>query len=165
MRRCSFSYCAASGSQAITATATVAPLPISIPAESHRNTPVVRLNRFRDHLAREPWVKAESFNPGGSVKDRPATNMIENAERRGLLQPGATLVEPTSGNIGIGLAMVAAVKGHRAVFIMAADMSEERKALMRAFGGELVLTPAALGTQGAVAEAHGCCRLFMLAQK
>jgi len=118
------------------------------------NTPVVRLNRFRDHLARELWVKVERFNPGGSIKDRPAMNMIEDAERRGLLQPGATLVEPTSGNTGIGLAMVAAVKGYRAVFVMAADMSEERKALMRAFGAELVLTAPALGTQGAVAEAR-----------
>ncbi|MCU0836166.1 MAG: cysteine synthase A [Chromatiaceae bacterium] len=118
------------------------------------NTPVVRLNWFRDHLARELWVKVESFNPGGSVKDRPALNMIEDAERRGLLRPGATLVEPTSGNTGIGLAMVAAVKGYRAVFVMAADMSEERKALMRAFGAELVLTPAELGTKGAVAEAR-----------
>jgi cysteine synthase A len=118
------------------------------------NTPVVRLNRLRDHLARELWVKLECFNPCGSIKDRPALNMIEDAERRGVLRPGDTLIEPTSGNTGIGLAMVAAVKGYRAVFVMAADMSEERRALMRAFGAELILTPAELGTKGAVAEAR-----------
>lgn len=118
------------------------------------DTPVVRLNRFSDHLARELWVKAESFNPGGSIKDRPALNMIEDAERRGLIKPGDTIVEPTSGNTGIGLAMVAAVKGYRSVMVMAADMSEERKALMRAFGAEMVLTPAELGTKGALEEAR-----------
>lgn len=118
------------------------------------DTPVVRLNRFRDHLARELWVKVESFNPGGSIKDRPALNMIEDAEQRGLIKPGDTIVEPTSGNTGIGLAMVAAVKGYRAVMVMAADMSEERKALMRAFGAEIVLTPAELGTKGALEEAR-----------
>lgn len=117
-------------------------------------TPVVRLNKFPDLLAAELWVKLESFNPGGSVKDRPALNMIEAAERRGLIRPGDTLVEPTSGNTGIGLAMVAAVKGYRAVLVMAADMSEERKALMRAFGAELILTPAPLGTKGALEEAR-----------
>lgn len=118
------------------------------------DTPVVRLNRFRDHQARELWVKVESFNPGGSIKDRPALNMIEDAERRGVLKPGDTIVEPTSGNTGIGLAMVAAVKGYRAVMVMAADMSEERKALMRAYGAEMVLTSAELGTKGAVEEAR-----------
>jgi len=118
------------------------------------NTPVVRLNGFRDHLAHELWVKVESFNPGASIKDRPALNMIEDAERRGLLSRGDTLVEPTSGNTGIGLAMVAAVKGYRAVLVMAADMSEERKSLMRAFGAELRLTPAELGTKGALEEAR-----------
>jgi cysteine synthase A len=117
------------------------------------NTPSVRLNKVCDVLAAELWVKVESFNPGGSVKDRPALNMVEDAERRGALRPGDTLIEPTSGNTGIGLAMVAAVKGYRAVLVMAADMSEERKALMRAFGAELVLTPAELGTRGALEEA------------
>ncbi len=117
-------------------------------------TPVVRLNGFRDHSAAELWVKLESFNPGGSIKDRPALNMIEDAECRGVLSPGDAIVEPTSGNTGIGLAMVAAVKGYRAVLVMAADMSEERKALMRAFGAELVLTPPELGTKGAVEEAR-----------
>ena len=118
------------------------------------NTPVVRLNKVTGSLAGELWVKVESFNPGGSVKDRPALNMIEDAERRGVLQPGDVLVEPTSGNTGIGLAMVAAVKGYRTVLVMAEDMSEERKALMRAYGAELVLTPAELGTKGAIEEAR-----------
>ena len=118
------------------------------------NTPVVRLNRFKDVLAKELWVKLESFNPGGSVKDRPALNMIEDAERSGRLKAGDTIIEPTSGNTGIGLAMVAAVKGYRAIFVMAEDMSEERKKLMRAYGAELVLTPAEFGTKGAIEEAR-----------
>jgi cysteine synthase A len=90
------------------------------------HTPVVRLNHFTEHHAAELWCKLESFNPGGSVKDRPALNMIEDAERRGVLKSGDTIVEPTSGNTGIGLAMVAAAKGYRGVFVMAEDMSEER---------------------------------------
>ena len=93
-------------------------------------TPVVRLNSFTDHLARELWVKLESFNPAGSVKDRPALNMIEDAEQRGVLNPGDTIIEPTSGNTGIGLAMVAAVKGYRAIFVMSEDMSSERKQIL-----------------------------------
>ena len=117
-------------------------------------TPTVRLNKVDDALAGALWVKLESFNPGGSVKDRPALNMIEDAERRGVLAPGATLVEPTSGNTGIGLAMVAAVKGYRAVFVMAEDMSEERKRILVAYGAELVLTPADRGTLGAIEEAR-----------
>ena len=114
------------------------------------NTPVIRLNKITDTLARELWVKVESFNPMGSVKDRPALNMIEQAERQGKLKPGDTIIEPTSGNTGIGLAMVASQKGYPAVFVMADDMSEERKAILRAFGAELVLTPAELGTKGAI---------------
>lgn len=117
------------------------------------NTPVIRLNKITDTLARELWVKVESFNPMGSVKDRPALNMIEQAERQGKLKPGDTIIEPTSGNTGIGLAMVASQKGYPAVFVMADDMSEERKAILRAFGAELVLTPAELGTKGAIEEA------------
>lgn len=121
--------------------------------ETVGGTPVIRLNKVSDILAKELWVKVESFNPAGSVKDRPALNMIEMAEKKGLLKPGTTIVEPTSGNTGIGLAMVAAVKGYPAVFVMAADMSEERKAILRAFGAELILTPAELGTKGAIEEA------------
>ncbi|MCP3668920.1 MAG: cysteine synthase A [Gammaproteobacteria bacterium] len=118
------------------------------------NTPVVRLNKVHDILAAELWVKLESFNPAGSVKDRPALNMIECAERSGSLKPGNTIVEPTSGNTGIGLAMIAAEKGYPAVFVMAEDMSEERKTILQAFGGKLVLTPASKGTKGAIEEAQ-----------
>ena len=118
------------------------------------NTPVVRLNKVADILARELWVKVESFNPAGSVKDRPALNMIEQAEQRGLITHGDRVIEPTSGNTGIGLAMVCAQKGYPAVFVMAADMSEERKAILRAYGAELILTPAELGTKGAIEEAR-----------
>ena len=117
------------------------------------NTPVIRLRSPDDCLAAELWVKVESFNPAGSVKDRPALNMIEQAESDGLIKPGDVIIEPTSGNTGIGLAMVAAQKGYRAVFVMAADMSRERTAIMRAFGAELILTPAELGTKGAIEEA------------
>ena len=118
------------------------------------NTPTIRLHHFDPGRSSSLWVKLESFNPGGSVKDRPALNMIEDAEARGVLKPGDTLVEPTSGNTGIGLAMVAAVKGYPAVFVMSADMSEERKAILKAFGSELVLTPAEKGTVGAIEEAR-----------
>ena len=118
------------------------------------HTPVVRLNQVEDTLADALWVKLESFNPGGSVKDRPALNMIVDAERRGVLTPDMTIVEPTSGNTGIGLAMVAAVKGYRAVFVMAEDMSEERKSILAAYGAEIVLTPADRGTVGAIEEAR-----------
>ncbi|MCW8889655.1 MAG: cysteine synthase A [Sedimenticola sp.] len=117
------------------------------------NTPVIRLNKVQGSLAAELWVKLESFNPAGSVKDRPALNMIECAERRGTLKPGDTIIEPTSGNTGIGLAMIAAQKGYPSVFVMAEDMSEERKTILRAFGGALVLTPAEKGTKGAIEEA------------
>ena len=117
------------------------------------NTPVIRLKPPPDCRAAELWVKVESFNPAGSVKDRPALTMIEQAESEGLIRPGDVIIEPTSGNTGIGLAMVAAQKGYRAVFVMAADMSRERTAIMRAFGAELILTPAELGTKGAIEEA------------
>lgn len=117
------------------------------------STPVVRLNSFTGHRAADLWVKLERANPGGSVKDRPALGMIDDAERRGAIKPGDTIIEPTSGNTGIGLAMVAAARGYRGVFVMAEDMSEERKRLLRAYGGELVLTPAEKGTVGAIEEA------------
>ena len=121
-------------------------------------TPVVRLNRLgrlssAEQQEGELWVKLESFNPGGSVKDRPALRMIEDAEADGRLRPGDTIIEPTSGNTGIGLAMVAAVKGYRSIFVMSADMSEERKSILKAYGAEVILTPAEKGTVGAIEEA------------
>jgi len=122
--------------------------------ETIGRTPVVRLNRVKDAFATDLFVKLESFNPAGSVKDRPALRMIEDAEERGLLKPGDTIVEPTSGNTGIGLAMVAAVKGYKAVFVMAANMSEERKTILKAFGSKLILSPAEKGTVGAIEEAR-----------
>lgn len=99
------------------------------------------------------YVKLEWFNPGGSVKDRIAKAMIEAAERDGRLKPGDTIVEPTSGNTGIGLALVAAAKGYRAVFTMPETMSQERKSLLRAYGADLVLTPGSEGMKGAVNKA------------
>ena len=105
-------------------------------------TPVIRLNSFNDHQASALWVKLESFNPGGSVKDRPALNMIEDAEQRGVLNPGDTIVEPTSVNTGIGLAMVSAVRGYPAVLFMSEDMSEARKASLRSHVAQCILTPA-----------------------
>ena len=121
--------------------------------ETIGETPIVRLSRVENILAAETFVKLESFNPAGSVKDRPALRMIEDAEKRGLLKPGDTIIEPTSGNTGIGLAMVAAVKGYKSVFVMAANMSEERKRILLAYGSELILTPAEDGTVGAIEEA------------
>jgi len=95
-------------------------------------TPSVRLNKIGGDLDCALWVKLEAFNPGGSVKDRPALRMIEDAEADGVLREGDVIIEPTSGNTGIGLAMVAAVKGYRSVFVMAEDMSEERRKILRA---------------------------------
>ncbi len=118
------------------------------------HTPIVRLNRVEDVFATCLYVKLECFNPAGSVKDRPALGMIEDAEARSLLKPGDTIIEPTSGNTGIGLAMVAAVKGYAAIFVMAENMSEERKKILLAFGSKLVLTPAEKGTVGAIEEAQ-----------
>lgn len=117
-------------------------------------TPVVRLNELGRDTGANLWVKLESFNPGGSVKDRPALRMIEDAEAAGRLRPGDTIVEPTSGNTGIGLAMVAAVKGYRSIFVMSEDMSEERKLILKIYGGEVILTPAEKGTVGAIEEAR-----------
>jgi len=121
--------------------------------ETIGNTPVVKLNKIGWQLSQQLWCKLESFNPGGSVKDRPALNMIIQAEKAGDLRPGDTIIEPTSGNTGIGLAMVAAVRGYKAVFVMSRDMSQERKAILKAYGAELVLTPAETGTVGAIDEA------------
>ena len=116
------------------------------------NTPLVRINRLNEGKA-EIIAKVESFNPGGSVKDRIALAMIEDAEKRGVLKPGALIVEPTSGNTGIGLAMVAAVKGYKLILTMPETMSVERRKLLQAYGAELVLTDGAAGMKGAIARA------------
>jgi cysteine synthase A len=118
------------------------------------NTPLVRLRRVRPSGAADILGKLEAANPSGSVKDRIALNMVDAAEREGLLLPGATLVEPTSGNTGIGLAMVAAVKGYRLILTMPEDMSLERRKLLTRFGAELYLTPAIEGMSGAVYAAE-----------
>ena len=122
------------------------------------NTPLVRLNRLPSAGSATILAKVESQNPGGSVKDRIARAMIEDAERRGALRPGSTLVEPTSGNTGIGLALVAAVKGYRLILTMPDDMSLERRRLLARLGAELVLTPAIEGMTGAVYAAQELCR-------
>jgi cysteine synthase A len=115
------------------------------------NTPLVRLNRLPPEGAAVVWAKLEGFNPGGSVKDRIGRAMIEAAEAAGTLKPGDTIVEPTSGNTGIGLAMTAAVKGYRIIVIMPETMTVERQVLLRAYGAELILTPGAEGMQGIAA--------------
>ncbi|HEY8491133.1 MAG TPA: cysteine synthase A [Dehalococcoidia bacterium] len=118
------------------------------------NTPLLRLHRVAGDGAAEILAKLESLNPAGSVKDRIALSMVEAAEREGRLKPGGTIVEPTSGNTGIGLAMVAAVKGYRLILTMPEDMSVERRKLLTRFGAELVLTPAIEGMSGAVYAAQ-----------
>ncbi|MFE5794985.1 cysteine synthase A [Streptomyces sp. NPDC056503] len=116
-------------------------------------TPMVELTRFGKDLPARIIAKLESFNPGGSVKDRIALAMIEDAEASGRLKPGQHIVEPTSGNTGVGLAMVAAAKGYPATFTMPESMSVERRALFKAYGADVVLTPAAEGMRGAIARA------------
>jgi cysteine synthase A len=118
------------------------------------NTPLVRLNKLPKPGGGAVVAKLESLNPAGSVKDRIAVAMVEDAERRGLLKPGSVIVEPTSGNTGIGLAMVAAVKGYRLILTMPDDMSVERQRLLSRFGAELHLTPAIEGMTGAVYAAN-----------
>ncbi|HLC41384.1 MAG TPA: cysteine synthase A [Methylomirabilota bacterium] len=118
------------------------------------NTPLVRLNRLPKPGTATIYAKMESLNPAGSVKDRIALSMVEDAERRGLLRPGGTIVEATSGNTGIGLAMVAAVKGYRLILTMPDDMSVERQRLLSRFGAELILTSAIEGMTGAVFAAE-----------
>ncbi|MFT5090396.1 MAG: cysteine synthase A [Candidatus Latescibacterota bacterium] len=116
-------------------------------------TPIVRLQRVAGEEAAEVWGKLESANPGGSVKDRIALAMVEVAEEQGLLKPGGTIVEPTSGNTGIGLAMVAAYKGYKLIVTMFDTASRERRLQMQAYGAEVVLTPAAEGMRGAIDKA------------
>jgi cysteine synthase A len=121
-------------------------------------TPLVRLRRLPPPGSALVLAKLESQNPGGSIKDRIALAMVEDAERRGILKPGATLVEPTSGNTGVGLAMVAAVKGYRLILTMPEDMSEERRRLLARYGAEIHLTPAIEGMTGAVHAAQALCQ-------
>ena len=118
------------------------------------NTPMVRLQRMMEPRMATILAKLESFNPGGSVKDRICLSMIEDAEARGLLKPGATIVEPTSGNTGIGLAMICAVKGYKIILTMPETMSEERILILKSYGAKVVLTPAAEGMIGAVKRAE-----------
>jgi len=120
--------------------------------ETIGSTPHLRINRLFGDRA-EVWIKLERTNPGGSIKDRIALSMVEDAERRGLLQEGSVIIEPTSGNTGIGLAMVAAVKGYRLILVMPESMSVERRKLMAAYGADLELTPRELGMKGAIERA------------
>lgn len=117
-------------------------------------TPLVELTKIEEGLNARILAKLEFFNPAGSVKDRVAKNMIEKAEKEGKLKPGSVIIEPTSGNTGIGIAAVAASKGYRAVIVMPETMSVERQRLMKAYGAELVLTEGVLGMQGAIAKAE-----------
>jgi len=121
--------------------------------ETIGHTPHIRINRLFGADA-NVWIKSERSNPGGSVKDRIALAMAEDAERKGLLQPGGTIIEPTSGNTGIGLAMVAAVKGYKLILVMPDSMSVERRRLMLAYGASFDLTPREKGMKGAIARAE-----------
>ena len=120
------------------------------------NTPHVRINRLFADIApkAEVWLKLERANPGGSIKDRIGVAMIDDAEKRGILKKGSVIVEPTSGNTGIGLAMVAAVKGYRIILVMPDSMSVERRRVMTAYGAELELTPREQGIKGSIARAE-----------
>jgi len=118
------------------------------------NTPVMRLTHATTLEMAEVWVKLEGMNPGGSIKDRTALSMVDDAEARGVLKPGGTIVEPTSGNTGIGLAQVAAARGYKLILTMPAQMSEERKHTLKAYGAELVLTDPARRMQAAIEEAE-----------
>ncbi|HKK63575.1 MAG TPA: cysteine synthase family protein, partial [Bacteroidales bacterium] len=118
--------------------------------ETVGNTPHVRLSKlFPDH---EVWLKLERANPGGSIKDRIALSMVEDAERKGLLKPGSVIIEPTSGNTGIGLAMVGAYKGYKVILVMPESMSVERRSILKAYGAEIVLTDRSIGMKGSIAK-------------
>jgi cysteine synthase A len=137
----------------------IMPLPCHVvrsPLDLIGSTPVVRLSRLPQlaGVTAQVWAKLECFNPGGSVKDRICRAMVEAAEREGLLRPRGTLIEPTSGNTGIGLALVAAVKGYRLVLTMPDTMSEERRSLLVGYGARLVLTPDTKGMHGAIRRAE-----------
>ncbi len=125
--------------------------------ETIGDTPIIRLNRMVPPGA-HIYVKSERCNPGGSIKDRPALSMIDDAVTRGLLKEGGTIVEPTSGNMGISLAMIAAARGYHAVIVMPDSMTRERISLMKAYGAEIVLSPGANGMQGAVELAESIAK-------
>src|SRR5262245_60956030 len=112
--------------------------------ETIGHTPIIKLQNAARHVAADIYVKCEYLNPAGSMKDRVALNIISDAERRGLLQPGATIVEATSGNTGMGLALVAAIRGYQCVFVMPDKMSQEKMASLRAFGARVVVCPTAV---------------------
>ena len=122
------------------------------------STPMIKLNKMTPKDGADIFLKLEFYNPGSSVKDRIALNMIESAEREGILKEGGTIVEPTSGNTGIGLAMIGAAKGYRVILVMPDTMSIERRKLLKAFGAELVLTDGALGMKGAIEKAEDLVR-------
>lgn len=117
-------------------------------------TPILKLNKFVDENGAEVFVKLEKFNPGGSVKDRAALGMIEKAEKEGILKEGSVIVEPTSGNTGIALAMIGKLKGYKVIIVMPETMSKERRDLISAYGAELVLTEGAKGMKGAIEKAE-----------
>ena len=117
-------------------------------------TPLVRMHLKNPEIKADILAKVEFFNPGGSIKDRVGAYMLQDAEEKGKIQPGATIVEPTSGNTGVGLALMAAVKGYKMILTMPENMSQERQSLLRAYGAEIVLTPAADGMAGAIAKAE-----------
>jgi cysteine synthase len=136
-------------------------MPLSVastPLDLIGHTPVIRLNRIPGPHDAEIWAKLENYNPGGSVKDRICLAMVEQAERDGRLKPGDTIVEPTSGNTGIGLALVCAVKGYNLILTMPDTMSEERRSLLAAYGAKLVLTPDTRGMRAAIARAEELVR-------
>ena len=128
--------------------------------ESIGNTPLIRINRLNPNPMVTIYAKLESHNPGGSIKDRPALYMIEAAERSGKLTPDKIIIEATSGNTGIGLAMVAAVKGYRITLVMPETASLERQKILKALGAEVLLTPGSLGTDGAIEEVYRLVRQY-----
>ena len=116
-------------------------------------TPILKLNNMVGENSADVYVKLEKFNPGGSVKDRAALGMIEKAEELGILKEGSTIIEPTSGNTGIAIAMIGRVKGYKVIIVMPETMSKERRDLIKAYGAELILTEGAKGMKGAIAKA------------
>jgi cysteine synthase len=142
--------------EALAGQAVMPPLPSVLETIGH--TPLLRLRRIAPRGCAAIWAKLENFNPGGSVKDRICLAMIEDAERTGRLRPGGTVVEPTSGNTGIGLALVCAAKGYPLVLTLPENMSSERRALLAAYGAEVILTPAAELMEGAIARAQAIVR-------